>query len=315
MITKNTANPSSPSFHKVLAIVISYNPDKGFLNRCQLHLAQFDELVIVDNASQAEGRAHVEQASILPRTTVIWNQMNLGIAAALNQGIDFARRAGFNWVGTFDQDSSIGQDFLSGLMKVALSAESVGRVGLVAPYYIDETTGFVTRLAHKYQKNSEGIEFGIAVPTITSGNLVPIQTFSIVGNFDESLFIDCVDYDFCFRCAARGLLVVEAKNVSLNHNGGSITLHKIKARKRPILASNHSAFRRYFIARNRMIIYHKYFFKHPRWCLHDMKVFCMEIIKIIFFEDDKLKKLVNSLRGLMHGLFRRAGRAPIDLAV
>jgi rhamnosyltransferase len=315
MITNNAVVPVSPAFLKVLAIVISYNPDEGFLHRCQLHLAQFDELLIVDNASQPEGRAYVEQVlSLLPRTTVIWNQTNLGIAAALNQGTAFARRAGFDWVGTFDQDSFITQDYVSGLMKVALAAEHVGRVALLAPYYIDETTGAFTRSAKKYQTTSDEIEFAIVNRTITSGNLIPVKTFDIVGLFDESLFIDLVDFDFCFRCVASGMLVVEAKNVGLIHNSGSVALHKTIVCKRPFITKNYSAFRRYFIARNRMIIYQKYFYKQPVWCLGDMKGFCEELIKIILFEDNKFNKLINSIRGLIHGLIRRTGRAPIDLA-
>jgi len=315
MITNNTVNPDISPFTKVLAIVITFNPDLGFIHRCKLHLAQFDSLLIVDNASQAEGRDFVEQTvSLYPKTTVIWNQINLGIAAALNQGVAFARQSGFEWVCTFDQDSTITQDYLSDMMKVALAAECVGRVALVSPYYVDETTRNISRFASKYQQTSNGVELGLVVVTITSGDLIPTRTFDIVGLFDESLFIDLVDYDFCFRCLDNKLLVVEAKNVSLIHNGGSVSLHKTIVRSRPFVTSNHSAFRTYFIARNRMIIYRKYICKHPIWCLRDIKLFCKELITTALFEDNKYNKLINTARGLIHGLIGITGPAPLNLA-
>ncbi len=298
----------------VLAIVISYNPDEGFLRRCQYLLAQFNELLIVDNASQAGARARVEQVGLLPRTNVIWNQTNLGIAAALNQGVVYAKHHGFEWVGTFDQDSTSTEGYVENLLKVAEEAKSIGEVALVAPFYVDEASGTVTRYAKKYVRTKvDGLSFGLAMPTITSGNLIRVNTFNIVGLFDESLFIDLVDYDFCFRCAEKGLIVVEAKDVSLKHNLGRTEQYKILFRTEPASVSNHSAIRRYYSARNRVIIYRKYCLIHARWFLRDLRAFSMEIVKIVFFEDNKSRKLAYTARGLMHGLLGRTGPAPSEL--
>jgi len=306
--------PLTTNITDICAVVVTYNPNDSFKTNLVALSRQISNIVIIDNASQSKGLDIVKRAAAACNAHLIINTDNSGIAAALNQGVNYGIDNGFEWIATFDQDSSVTPNYFVDLLNVAKAVETVGKLALVAPYYADETTGLFIRLANKYHKSSDGVEFGIAVPAITSGNLIPVRTFDIVGKFDEALFIDHVDHDFCFRCAAQGLLVVEAKNVRLNHSIGRMVFYKTKFRKKPFASANHSAFRHYFIARNRLIIYQKYFFKHPKWCLYDMKEFCKGLIVIALCEDNKANKLINTARGLMHGLVRRTGRAPIDLA-
>ena len=297
----------------ICAVVVTYNPGRGLENNLAALAAQAPNIVIVDNASRPEGLAIVRQGSMSVKAHLILNHENLGIAAALNQGIKYAISNGFSWVATFDQDSSITPSFFVDLLKTAREAENFNKLAFIAPCFVDESTGIIARSASNYFIASEEKDFGVVSLTISSGNLIPISTFNVVGLFDEWLFIDYVDFDFCFRCAAHGLFVVEAKNVLLRHNPGKSTLHKVVFLKKKISTSNHSLFRRYFMARNRIILYKRYFFSQFNWCLRDAKNFTKEILKIIFFEDDKSGKLFSSFRGGVHGLLGIGGQAPEDL--
>lgn len=44
---------------------------------------------------------------------------------------------------------------------------------------------------------------------ITSGNIINISIALSCGGFDENLFIDSVDEEFCIRCQKYGFLLYE----------------------------------------------------------------------------------------------------------
>src|ERR1051325_8571786 len=105
------------------AIVISFFPDSDFANRIALLCAQFCCVIIVDNTAIENHEFPYYESPVV----TIKNKINLGIAAALNLGVSKANDLGFNWVVTFDQDSSILPGFLDELIRIQnfLKSENV----------------------------------------------------------------------------------------------------------------------------------------------------------------------------------------------
>src|SRR5207253_10719015 len=132
---------------------------------------------------------------------------------------------------------------------------------------------------------------------MTSGSLIKTSVFATVGFYDESLFMDYVDYDFCLRLWEQGWKIIRADDVFLIHHLGTEQANAFLGLR--IITRTHSASRRYFIMRNRMAIYRRYAFSSPLWCLHDFVWIFIELAKVILFEGDRPAKLRNVLRGFV----------------
>jgi rhamnosyltransferase len=148
-------------------------------------------------------------------------------------------------------------------------------------------------------------EFSFVRTAMTSGSLIRTEVFTRLGFYDEAMFIDYVDYDHCLRAQAAGYRLLRANRVLLHHRLGAAQKHTVFGRE--IAIKVHSAWRRYYITRNRILVYRRYALRFPRWCLYDFGWSVLELGKVLVFESDKLAKLRNMLQGLTHGLLGKTG--------
>jgi rhamnosyltransferase len=78
------ADPSD----RVCAVVITFFPDSGFPERLEKIAAQVSWVIVVDNGTTGKSEVNLERAlGVREGVTCIRNSENLGVAAALNQGI------------------------------------------------------------------------------------------------------------------------------------------------------------------------------------------------------------------------------------
>jgi rhamnosyltransferase len=138
---------------------------------------------------------------------------------------------------------------------------------------------------------------------MTSGSLIRTDIFSREGFYDESFFMDYVDYDFCLRLWKHGWKLIRANQAHLLHRLGVPQTHSILGLK--VRTKSHSPWRRYYIMRNRMIVFQRYAFSSLGWCLYDFFWIFLELTKIVFFEKEKAGQLRATVRGLWHGLTRQ----------
>lgn len=293
----------------ICSVVVFYNPDASVIGNIHALLQQSDYIVIVDNSSSPETIDKIKEEFLYEeKVKFIFNTENLGIAAALNTGVEYAKSAGYSWVATFDQDSSIPNGFMTEMLNSYYLFPNNSLVRIISPLYRDITTGKTISAGENkvYDKDRHVLPFRVIDTTITSGNLVKIELFSEIGLFDEKLFIDMVDHDFCLRCVNNGFQILETANAILNHNLGSPNQFTIF--NRSISSTNHSSIRRYYMMRNRIYLYRKYK-GYPKWIINDMKIFFgRDIPKIILLEKNKLSKINMLLRGLLDGFKGKMGR-------
>jgi rhamnosyltransferase len=281
----------------VCAIVITYHPTLSMIENLSAICSQVDEMVVVDNGSNSEALDSLRRTSQNLRFSLIENGQNLGIAEALNQGVHWAIEKSFPWVILFDQDSVITGNFVDEMLSTWATHPLRDRLGAIHPRYLDHRTGIE---AYVWRAADNG-----PVRSMTSGALIPTWIFGKLGWFASDFFIDDVDTEYCFRVRAAGYLLADSRSAILRHSSGSP--RSITWLGRTFSPSHHSAWRRYYISRNRTAVCRKYFLVFPVWTLRYAYDCARETIKCFLGESDRRRKFRNVVLGIWDGLTGRMG--------
>jgi rhamnosyltransferase len=252
------------------------------------------ELLIVDNGSSAASFAPVEDAAARLGARIVRLGCNCGIAAALNVALVHAREQGFSWLATFDQDSLPSEGLLAEMRRVLAAYPEAHQVALVTPVQVEASSG-VTSVS--LVTLAQGSRWRLLRLAITSGNLLNVAAASRVGGFDASLFIDYVDHEICLRLRREGYQILEASEVRLMHSLGTMEVRRFLG-KRPRV-SHHSRLRRYYITRNRALLWRQYGSFDRQWMVNDVRRFLSEVAAVILWEKDVPGKLWMMARGLI----------------
>ena len=277
---------------KVAAIIISYNPDNNLLDSVNLLINQVDKIIIVDNGSESQKKKNINLIKDIDnkKIEVIFNEENLGIATALNIGVKEALNQGYNWILTMDQDSKASSNMVEKMLEVYNTIDESERKEILSifPNFVDERIQSI-------EENSNMNSYEYVDADITSGNLLRAEVFDKVGFFDDSLFIDLVDTDFCMRLNEENIKMIKVRDAILYHSLGES--QSVKSIFGKFNTSNHSALRRYYMTRNRFYTWEKYKDLNSFTLNRDKKLFKKEFVKIILGEKDKVNKIKMVFRG------------------
>jgi len=276
---------------RIAAVVVLYNPDEGVIKNIAGFAGQVSKVYAVDNSESPasgleRGLAEIGNIEYLPQGE------NLGMAAALNLGAEKAIGDGFDFLLTMDQDSRVTPDMVA---KMFGCLDGSDAVGIVSPFHA---------LASDPKPASGGCED--VLTAMTSGNLLDLAVFRKAGPFLEDYFIDYVDDEYCLRLNAAGYRVVRCNDAVLEHNLGKITAHTYRGRT--VYISNQNPLRRYYMTRNRFFVIEKYRENFPEYRKRQLVNLRGEIKGIILFEDDKVRKLLNTAFGYLDYLRGRKGK-------
>lgn len=267
---------------KICAGIVTYNPVWTRLEENISHIIeQVDRVYICDNGSNNIDEINEKLATFNNR--VVLNKLfeNKGIAFALNQLCNSALVDGFEWILTLDQDSVSPESMIEGLTQYT----NKGDIAIVAPDIIYRNN---EDFVYNRINESDEVEW-----VITSASLTSLSIWKTLGGFDEQLFIDKVDYEYCYRARNAGYKIIRVNKVKLLHELGD--LHCRKVFGRIINVTNHSAFRCYYMARNEYIVKKKLGVGQP-----DKENFKL-LIKVIMFEKEKRKKCNAIFKGIREG--------------
>ncbi len=271
--------------------IVTFNPDiNRLISNIQSVLGQVEEVIICDNASN-----NIRQIEdILGQSCklkLIKNRKNNGIAYALNQIFELAELENMEWVLTLDQDSICPQGMVD-----CFSGYINKQTGIIAPLFKDPKIEYGS-----INSNNEVIEIQNC---ITSGSFTNLQAWKAVDGYDSSMFIDFVDFDFCYRIRKAGYKILQIPSVILNHTIGETEEKNIFGKR--IVLTNHSNMRKYFIIRN-FIYYRK------KNCIIDKvekKAMQKKVFKTIFFEKDKTGSVKAFVKGWIDGYRIVKGKEP-----
>jgi rhamnosyltransferase len=297
-VTDPSTNPPA-----VCAVVVTYHPDADFGARFARVAAQVAAAVIVDNGSSADAVTRLGALAANPGVTLVSHGENLGIARALNTGIRHAQGRGCPWALLLDQDTVVDDDLVDTLLGAYASCPEPARIAAVGARFRDtHERPAATRPLHAGGESWQEVE-----AVITSGTLLALGPFAVIGPFRDEFFIDYVDIEYCLRARARGYRIIETRRPLMAHTVGAPTSHQILGREK--WTTNHSADRRYYIARNNTVLLREYgTSKGGSWRWKSVVRSFRLCKRIALFERDKLAKISAVGRGWWDGVRGNMGK-------
>jgi rhamnosyltransferase len=197
-------------------VIVLYNPtaeDLAFVGS----MAASHDGVVVDNSP-----APLTDSGAIGRMRYLHEPANVGIAKAQNDALDILKRQPQTSYYVFlDQDSRVGADYPQQIAdEFARMRNTTGNLALLGPTVRHKDDGEEYRSAfHKYQQLGDGLE--IRREIISSGSCMSREALETVGANDASLFIDYVDFEWCWRAKAKGLVCGITPRVSILHQVGN----------------------------------------------------------------------------------------------
>lgn len=250
----------------VAAVLVTYNPDQAELRATMLALTgQVADVFVVDNASSSHVGDWFDFSGSGLATKLHFCHLdeNLGLGAAHNIGIRLARRQGARFVLLLDQDSQADPDMTGRLRAAWCEVAGMGLpVAAVGPRYRDADSGVLSRFVRmgvfrfNHHECGEGERIVDADFIVSSGSLFAIETLDEVGLMDESLFIDHVDTEWCFRARSKGLKIFGVCDAVMTHALGEKRIG-VRWFGRQRMIPMHMPFRYYYGIRNSMLLYRR----------------------------------------------------------
>lgn len=290
--------------NNVASIMVTYNPEEEVIKNVQSIIQSCERLIIIDNGSSSSSNDILKLLQEESNVTFIYNQNNRGLGHALNQGINYILDSPdlsqIEWIATFDQDSNVEKDYFTKMLASYEGHHKKEDVALLAPNWTEEKL-----LNQETAKKEEMIQLEEKKTVITSGSLVKKKIFTEIGLFEEDYFIDFLDHEFCLRARKFGYKIYMVPQVTMVHNLGDTKQHKLLHSN--VMATNHNYIRRYYITRNRLYTYKKYFHSEKEWIKEDFIATAKEFIIILLFEQDRGKKLGSMFKGLFDAFTGKKG--------
>lgn len=271
---------------KIGAGIVCYYPKAYQLKKLVYALSRQEcRILIADNTP--DGSSIVRELSEKLCCDIIYNNENMGIAYAHNQIMQFFSNQGCEWVLLMDQDSLCPSDMIEKYKKYT----KIKKAGIICPTVIYKGDDDA---ANQIGNNRN---YCFLRQCIASASLVNSDCWKKAGGFDNSFFIDFVDFDFCYTIREYGYRIIQLKDVILHHELGRLKVVRLGRRK--IRITNYPAWRKYFYTRNAVICYRKHRdykgYELARDLLHNY-------LKVIMYENDKLRKVNQMNLGLIDGL-------------
>jgi len=294
----STNEQRMPGGNKVCAVLVAYFPDVEFPARLRSLLPQVDALVVIDNTPEGPASwLKLLSNHDKGRISIIENRSNLGVGAALNQGLNHAKQAGCQWLLTLDQDTHCFPDIVDTLRSIALSSHP--KPSIVGGNYFDAKRG-----RHDVPVG-DGSKCLDKKTVITSGCLVDTAFALAIDGFREDYFIDQLDHEFCLRARAKGGRVVVSRKPVMEHSVGGPTGPRV-----PLLGTmlpDHPPLRKYYITRNTVVTVAKYWKQEPEWCLRRSIRLLIGLFSMATIEGDRSSKVLAFFLGAKDGIQQKMG--------
>lgn len=271
-----------------MAGVVTFNPDLESLQhnlKCLKKVVQ--SIVVIDNDSNKKDMVCLlcEKLEI----QYIQNDRNMGISKALNQMMNYAKVNGYDWVLSLDQDTVVPENILFDYRKLFKKLESA-KIGMFCPAVIEKNT-------KKNVVRGKG-EYSYVKRCITSATMTNVEAWIEVGGYDEQLFIDYVDYDFCAKIRKRDYYIIQSNSTFIEHELGESELRYFLFFK--VRVSNYSSFRKYYITRN-LLVYIKRHCSFVEGIIEYIRLFRF-ILYTILYEKNKKEKMQAIKKGIRDSL-------------
>ena len=229
----------------VSCVIVSYRPEVAQLvSLCEQILVDGARVIVVDNTEVPD----LTLDGLPAGCELITLGTNSGIAHAQNVGVAQALNASATVIVFFDQDLKIEAEFLRALV----TPLKCGTPEITSPLYVDDDNNVALpslRLGRFGLPTAvHGADMIHPYPVdivISSGTAATREVFRVAGVFDEALFIDSVDSEWCLRCRSKQIPIHVVPSAVMRHRIGSRSI-----RVGPFTVLQHSPARCYYQMRN-----------------------------------------------------------------
>ena len=275
----------------VCAGIVLYNPQIARLRtNIDAIFQQVPLIILVDNGS--DNLDEIEKLKLEFNSVVlISNNVNLGIAFALNQICDEADHNGFEWVLTLDQDTVCPISLIDTLYK------HIGKdVGIVCPAVYE---------GWDIEKKQEINSVEEISACMTSASLTRISAWKKVAGFRTDYFIDFVDNEFCMKLRNERFKIIRVNDCSISHELGDSKTIKLFGLF-PIRCSEHKPWRFYYMARNNIVFIREY---KEYLCVPKEYMKLVYVLATGLLASKQKKETVHHIKmGIQHAKNMRMGR-------
>lgn len=301
----------------VAAYITAYE-DAEALNACvaaiQTQTFAVTQILIVDNSEHPLVLTPPLQNN---DTILVWSHPeNLGIAGGLELAFNWADRQGYDFLWTFDQDSTPEPDCLARLLETYIHlVKQDCDPGIVAPAAIDSRTGQIVQPSRflgdrfrGFQPSDPTIPYECDAP-ITSGSLVQMRAARQIPPPDRNLFMDGIDLDYGLRLRKAGFQNFVVPAARMYHRFGTPLQIELFGWKRVFQC--YSPLRYYYICRNQTYLELRHATGGYRLTcfLHRINYLALTICKILVLDpESKAHKINACLTGTYHGLIGKLGK-------
>lgn len=279
---------------KLSAVVILYNPKPETIEYIRSYLPYVDKLYAIDNSEVKS--AISDQIAGFDKIVYLDNNENYGIAKPLNQACKLAIEDGFNWLLTMDQDSSFSQNNILAYINCWEGLGGKEQIAMTGVEFIKKENGEVN------------CTYTEVTSLITSGSMINLALFTEIGPFDEALFIDQVDLEYCYRAILKGYKIIKLNNIFFTHSLGVSSLHKSLKNLKNTSRSLHSPLRIYYITRNYFYIKSKYKKNFSREIYESKKDLFIRLKNNLLYGKQKVMVINYFLKGIIDFKRKKMGK-------
>lgn len=294
------------------AVVVTFNPDPEIIAQMLASLAAQCHTVIIDNGSR-----HTALRSLAGLVTNYGNvellclDTNAGIAHAQNLAIRHIidSRRSCRHVLLLDHDSIPDPDMVCRLEETFKSLAAQGiKIAAVGPVLYDPRDERYLDF-HKARfgcwgkirpADLEGNEPVAEVDGLnSSGTLLATGVYRETGGFDDGLFIDHVETDWCFRARHLGYRLFATTRTRLTHYmGDDVCYYWLLGRRR---MPYRSPFRHYYLMRNSLLLQRRAYVP-ASWKFSNILKLLFTIIYFGYICRDSRQQRKQIFRGIADGL-------------
>ena len=259
--------------------IVFYNPTQTDIARVNKYATcnLFAGIYVYDNSSSSH------QKKLSPLVHYIHCAKNQGLSIPYNRMIEQSIENGSDYLCLLDQDSDFPLKEIKKIVEaIEKHNEGLTNTAIIAPR-------IYTRASIK-NRNLPRPVFTTVSMAINSGsflNMNYIKKHQL--RYDENIFLDGVDYDFCWTISEKKCEVKIYEGSTFVQNLG------YEIAKHPTFNA-HSSIRYYYIAHNRKYVYRKHF-GWRRGTYKMMRRNLSTFIRILRYEENRLSKAIALLRG------------------
>jgi rhamnosyltransferase len=251
---------------RIAAVLILYHPDESVISNIRTYYNDIEKIIVFDN-TESEPLLK-EEFLKLDKVEFQHDHKNEGIAKRLNEAAGKLIQEQYDWLLMMDQDSSFSEDAIKNYLRWIYKYENKDKVAI-----------FGTRYSRMKKAAAEECKPTEIHELITSGSLLNLGGYKTIGAFDEALFIDSVDHDYCIRAKLKGFSLIEFSNIYILHEIGK-QVYKSSIKTLFLLRKSkeiHSPLRCYYMYRNLLYLD----LKHKPSCAAEMKMIRKVVINQI----------------------------------